>query len=96
MHQFENRSFRHRKVLTLQKLEKKKPFSRSLSLISRIRNLWSRSDSSSRTSTVPTTNIATTPPQSKEECDGNNRTRNARLGKVSSYFMLFKNIKKCK
>lgn len=78
MHHFENRSFRQRKVLTLQKLEKKKPFSRSLSLISRIRNLWSRQDPPRS----PGNNINTTPP--KEKNGEKNRTlpRNARLGIV--------------
>ena len=87
MHQYDRRSFRQRKVLTLQKLEKKKPFSRSLSLISRIRNLWSRSDSSSQTATSTTTNIAITPPKTKEETEGKNRTlpRNARLGNILHY-----------
>lgn len=86
MHHFENRSFRQRKVLTLQKLEKKKPFSRSLSLISRIRNLWSRQDNSSQRSPGTTSNI--TPPKEKDRNEDKNRTlpRNARLGKSLFYF----------
>lgn len=96
MHGIENNNFHQRKVLSLQKLEKKKRFSQSLSFIHRLRNLWTKDGSNSSSASIETLDschvesTATSRVKKhsiEERCS--TLPRNARLGKNVLITILF-------